>query len=73
MNQISAKTLEAYIRERFQAITNPVAYQYGYTTKEGIYYSLCELRTLADSFCYYDLKKQLDAAVEAARAKMLNR
>lgn len=40
--------MKEYIKKRVWEITNPVAYQYGYETKESIYWRLSELALLAE-------------------------
>lgn len=50
MLQLTQKDMRSYIQTRIESITSPVAYSYGYETKQTAYEKLLELHTLSVNF-----------------------
>lgn len=63
--------LEKHIRERMEYILTPSVYQYGYISKEGIYYCLLELEILAQNFGLFELKEELSEKVVDTRDELI--
>ena len=67
------QALEGYIRERMENILTPSVYQYGYISKEGIYWCLLELESLAGTLGLYDLTETLSEKVKEAASNWSGR
>ena len=63
MRQLTKKQMCEYIKDRIERITSPVAYQYGYETKESAYNKLTELNLLNRTFGL-----GMDEEIEKAKA-----
>lgn len=63
MLQLTKKDLKLYIERRMETITSPVAYSYGYESKESAYEKLLELHTLSVNFGI-GMEERLEKAME---------
>lgn len=50
VRKINEKELRRHMLEQLEHLTNPVVYQYGYESLDSIYYKLCGLLILAETF-----------------------
>ena len=67
MFELTKKDMQMYIRKRIDSITSPVAYSYGYETKESAYEKLLELHTLSLNFGI-GMEEEIEKAMEPYKA-----
>lgn len=71
--EINKKELRAYLLDRLENITSPVAHSYGYETTETAFNKLSELTLLAERFRLYKEANQLRNAKLRYEAELMAR